>query len=110
MARRRQFGRQHWGADYGNPMADNRTPDQKRLAELQESAYNELRYWHHLRVQSGFELADIKHQMRLTDSGYEQFLAGVLHPMTVSNSVAHTRAYELRYNDGYTEFVKGLKA
>lgn len=108
MARRRQFGTQHWGEQYANPMADNRTPDQKRLAELQEMAYNELRYWHHLQVRAEVELADIKRQMRLTDHGYEQFLSGELHPMTVSNAVAHTLAYELRFEAGYPDFVKGL--
>ncbi|MEG0063101.1 MAG: hypothetical protein RR740_00710 [Pseudomonas sp.] len=104
-----RYGRRHNESDYYNPMADNRTPEQKRIEELQLGAYNELRYWHHLQVKREVSLDKIKADMGLTEHGYLQFLEGVLHPMSVGNAVARTRAWELRYNDGYGVFVKGLK-
>lgn len=109
MTIRRGIGSRSRNEGHYNPMSDNRSPEAKRLVELQEGAYNELRYWHHLQLEQGVKLAEIMRQMHLTDYGYTQFLAGELHPRTVGSSNAHTRAWELRHNSGYPEFVRGLK-
>jgi len=84
-----------------------------KLNEYRLQQWAELRYWVAKRLERGVEVADVIKQLGLTIQGYDLLMTTddrALHPMTISNANARVKAYELRYNEGFSVFAMALIA